>query len=158
TPNIIYGVINDGHGFVGFLNAMRVEGLAKFLAEPKVVTQSGHPAYIVSGGETPILTANQNGQSVTYKQFGTVVHFLPVVLGNGKINLQVRPEVSAKNDANSISIASGFGSTVVPGFDTQSVSATVEMEPCQTLAIGGLIQNSVNSIISRVPVLGDLPF
>lgn len=31
--------------------------------------------------------------SVSFKQFGTVVNFLPIVLGNGKIHLEVRPEL-----------------------------------------------------------------
>ena len=32
------------------------------------------------------------------------------------------------------------------------------MEVGQTLAIGGLIQNSITAQVSKVPILGDLPF
>jgi pilus assembly protein CpaC len=159
SPNLILGIANDKQGFFGFLQAMRVEGLAKVLAEPRVVTLSGVEAYIVSGGETPILTVSGLGApTVTYKQFGTVVRFIPTVLGNGKIRLKVAPEVSRRNDANSLTIQSSIGVTSVPGFETQKVDATVEIESGQTLVLGGLIQSTVNASTNKVPVLGELPF
>ena len=157
-PNIIFGVFNDQLGFAGYLRALRTEGLAKVISEPKVVTLSGRPAYIVSGGETPILTSSgQGAPTVTYRQFGTVVNFLPIVLGNGKIHLEVRPEISNINRANSIEIPSANGTTSVPGFDTRSAQVAVQIEDGQTLAIGGLIQNTVNATNVKVPVVGDLP-
>src|SRR5262249_4831914 len=146
-------------GFVGFLQALRTEGLAKFIAEPKVVTLSGRPAYIADGGETPILTSSgQGAPSVTYKTFGTLVNFLPIVLGNGKIHLEIRPEVSNLNAAAGISINTGLSVTQVPGFDIRLVQVAVQIEDGQTLAIGGLIQNSINTTVSKVPILGDIPF
>jgi pilus assembly protein CpaC len=157
-PNLIFGLVNDRQGFLGVLNALRQEGIAKLLSEPRLVTLSGQEAYIVSGGETPILTASFNGPTVSYKTFGTVLHFLPIVSAEGRILLQVRPEVSNRNQANDVSITSGIGTTVVPGFDTQTAWVVVEMEPGQTLAIGGLITHRVNGTTRKVPVLGDLPF
>lgn len=158
NPNLSFGVIDNRNGFTGFLQALRAEGLTKILAEPRVVTLSGRPAYVVSGGETPILTSSgQGAPSVSYKQFGTVVNFLPIVLDDGRIHLEVRPELSNINNANSITIA-GITPTVVPGFDTRSAQVAVQMEDGQTLAIGGLIQNRINANTSKVPILGDLPF
>jgi pilus assembly protein CpaC len=156
--NLPFGVLNSNGSFMGFLQALRTESLAKIMAEPRVTTLSGRPAFIVSGGETPILTsAGIGAPSVSYKQFGTVVHCLPIVLGNGKIHLEVRPEISQLDPTLNVSIA-GATPTVVPGFRTRSVQATVQIEDGQTLAIGGLIQNTVTGTINRVPVLGDLPF
>src|SRR5262249_18281822 len=116
TPNAIFGIANDKQSFVGFLNALRTEGLAKIYAEPHVVTLSGRPGHIVSGGETPILTTSGTGApNVSYKQFGTVVNFLPIVLEDGKIHLEVRPEISRINAANGINLPSSIGTTNVPG-------------------------------------------
>src|SRR5262249_55028822 len=93
--NIPFGVLNGNSSVMGFLQLLRTEGLTKILAEPRVTTLSGRSAQIVSGGQTPILTATGLGAStVDYKSFGTVVNFLPVVLGNGKIHLEVSPEFS----------------------------------------------------------------
>ncbi len=155
--NIPFGVLNNNGSFLGFLQALRSESLLKIMAEPRVTTLSGRPAYIVSGGETPILTSGGTGApSVSYKQFGTVVHVLPIVLGNGKIHLEVRPEISEPDPTLNVTIA-GLTPTVVPGFRTRSVQATVQIDDGQTLAIGGLIQTNVTGTINRVPLLGDLP-
>ena len=48
--------------------------------------------------------------------------------------------------------------TSVPGFDVRSAKVTVEMEDGQTLAIGGLIQNTIQAQNTKVPILGDIPF
>ena len=56
---------------------------------------SGRPAQFNEGGEIPILVPQGLGQvAIEYKPFGTQVDFLPIVLGNGKIRLEVRPRVS----------------------------------------------------------------
>ncbi len=158
TPNAVFGIFNNKEAFFGYLQALTTEGLAKLITEPRVITLSGRPAWIVSGGETPILTTSGTGApSVTYKTFGTIVNFLPIVLGNGKIHLEVRPEISALNQAAGISITSAGGTTTVPGFDVRSAQVAVQMEDGQTLAIGGMIQNTVNAQNTKVPILGDIP-
>ncbi len=158
AANIPFAVLNSQNSFLGFLQALRTENLAKIIAEPRVVTLSGRPAFIISGGETPLLTSGgQGAPSISYKQFGTVVHFLPTVLGNGKIHLEVRPEISDIDPTLGISIP-GVTPTIVPGFRTRSAQVAIQIEDGQTLAIGGLIQNNVTATITKVPVLGDLPF
>jgi pilus assembly protein CpaC len=155
--NLAFGLTSANHNFNGFIQALRSEGLAKVLVDTRATTLSGKPAQIVSGGQTPILTSSGVGApSVQYKPFGTVVNFLPIVMGN-KIHLEVRPEVSALNAANGIFI-NGVTPTQIPGFTNRSAQVAVQLEDGQTLAIGGLIQNTINSSIQKVPVLGDLPF
>src|SRR5260370_9327075 len=82
------------------------------------------------------------------------MNFLLVVLGNGRIHLEVEPEVSTLNAA--------FGTTIngtnVPGRDTQRVHTTVELEDGQTFVIGGLIQHDTVGSTTKVPILGDMPF
>lgn len=153
TSNIIFGV-NDGN-FFGFLDALRNEGLAKFLACPKLVTMSGKPAQFLSGGRLAVPEPSGLGtNAVRFENFGTQLNFLPIVLGNGKILLEVEPIVNIVNQANGTVIAG----TAVPGFDTQQLHATVELEAGQTFAIGGLIQTTINATTIKVPLLGDLPF
>jgi Flp pilus assembly secretin CpaC len=154
--NVPFGVLNSNGGTIGFLNALRTEGLTKVLAEPRVTTLSGRPGRIVAGGETPVVLAGTAGSvpSVEYKPFGTIVNFLPVVKANGKIYLEVRPEVSDIDPAVGINV----GGINAPGFKTRSAQVSVEIEDGQTLAIGGLIQTKVGAQISRVPFLGDIPF
>lgn len=142
--------------FFGALQALRTEGVAKFLAEPRVVTQTGRPAFFRAGGQQAILsgTSGITGPGVQLVPFGTEVEVLPIVYGNGQIWLDINPRVT--------NVSAGLGITVnganSPGFTEQSVRSTVLLESGQTFAIGGLIQNSVQASANKVPVLGDLPF
>lgn len=153
--NLFLGVVTNSGSFLGFLQALKDEGLAKILTQPKVVTLSGRPAAFVSGGEVPVPEPQGLGTiSVRYRPFGTTVNFLPIVLGNGKIYLEVEPEVSRIDSANSITLSG----TVIPGFATQRVRAAVEIEAGQTLAIGGLIEHETQAATSKTPILGEIPF
>jgi pilus assembly protein CpaC len=75
-------------------------------------------------------------------------------MGNGRIHLEVEPEVSNLNPA----FGTAISGTIVPGRDTQRVHTTVELEDGQTFAIGGLIQRNIIGTTTKVPILGDLPF
>jgi pilus assembly protein CpaC len=153
--NAFFGVIGNGATFLSFLQALRDEEVTKLLAEPRLVTVSGKPASFLSGGEQAVPVPAGLGQvGVQFEEFGTRLNFLPIVMGDGRIHLEVEPEVSALSQANGTSIQG----TVVPGRTTQRVHTTVDIEPGQTLVIGGLIQHTVNGNTQKVPVLGDLPY
>jgi pilus assembly protein CpaC len=157
--NIVFGAVNQDGAFFGFLQALRTDGFATIQAEPKVVTLSGRPAQFVSGGETPILTTSgQGAPNVTYKTFGTTITVLPIILGGGKIHLEIAPLISTLNQANGITIVGGNSNVQVPGFNTQGAQVSIQLEDGQTIAIGGLIQHTRNATNSKVPVLGDIPF
>jgi pilus assembly protein CpaC len=153
--NFFLSLFNDNQLFLGLLQALRNENLAKILAQPKLVTLSGRSARLLSGGQQAIPeTAGLGSVSVRFEPFGTQLSVLPIVMGNGKIYMEIEPEVSNIDP----SVGTTIAGTSVPGRSTQSVHTTVEMEDGQTLAIGGLIQNTITASTQKVPVLGDLPF
>ncbi len=154
NANLQLGIVPAG--FFGALRAFRSEGVAKFLAEPKVVTQSGRPAFFRAGGQQATLgpASGINGPGVPLVPFGTELEVVPIVYGNGKIWLEIAPRVS--NVSQGLGIVTAFGPT--PGFTEQTVRSAVMLENGQTFAIGGLIQTSVQATNSKVPVLGDLPY
>src|SRR5262245_15126301 len=153
--NLFLGAIKNSGGFIGFLQALETQGLAKTLAEPRLVSLSGRQASFLDGGEQAIPVPAGLGQvGVQFEEFGTRLNFVPIVLGNGKIHLEVEPEVSVLDAAAGTVI----GGTVVPGRTTQRVRTTVELEAGQTFVIGGLIQHIVTGTTIKVPCLGDLPF
>lgn len=149
------GIIGNAAGFIGFLQALEREGVAKVIGQPRLVTKSGTPASFLDGGEQAVPVPAGLGQvGVQFEEFGTRLNFLPLVLGNGRIHLEVEPEISILDAGAGTNIA---GATV-PGRATQRVHASVEMESGQTLAIGGLIQRISRSTANKVPLLGQLPF
>ena len=79
---------------------------------------------------------------------------VPVILGNGRLRLQVQPEVSERDFANSVTIAG----QIIPGLTTRRVNTEVEMKFGQTLMIAGLISSRQTADTNKVPFLGELPW
>jgi pilus assembly protein CpaC len=161
-PEIAFGIFNNQQSFLGFLEALRTENLVKLMAQPKVCTLSGRPANFVSGGEqaVPTLASGSAGggavSGVDFKPFGTTVSCLPLVLGGGKIYLEVEPEFTFP-DPDPLFSAPVNGGQVF-GRTTQRVKTSAILEDGQTMAIGGMIFHNVNGTATKLPVLGDLPF
>jgi len=138
--------------FSAALNLMEDEGLAKTLAEPRLVTQSGQEASFLAGGEFPIPVPQDNGNiTIQYKEFGVALVFTPVVLSDGRISLRVAPSVSEVVGAQAVE---GF---VVPNLSTRKLETTVQLQDGQTLALAGLLQDNFRDNVSKIPGLGDLP-
>lgn len=154
--NIFLSIFTSSQSVFLFLQALRDNNLAKLMAEPHVVTMSGKPANFLSGGDQAVPEVSGFGGTagVRFVPFGTQLQVLPIVLGNGKIYLEIEPEVSALDPANGVSI----GGFTVPGRSTQRVHTSVMLEDGQTFVIGGLIQSSLQGNTTKLPVLGDIPF
>ena len=142
-----------------YLKALSRDRYIRMLAEPNLVALSGEQASFLVGGEFPIPivqgTSTGGGSTVTveYKKFGVQLTFRPEVLGNGRIRLEVAPEVSDLSEEGSILIG-GFS---VPGITTRRSQTTVELESGETFAMAGLLSTRSQGTIERVPLLGDLP-
>jgi pilus assembly protein CpaC len=155
SPNLTLSLLNSEEALDVAMKALKSEGLTKIMAQPSVTTLSGKSATLLSGGQQAIPQSGGLGTTtVTFQDFGTTLDILPIVLGTGKIRLEVQPEVSQLSSIGAVQ-ANG---TTVQGRITQRVHTTVEIEPGQTLVIGGLIQNTVIGTATMVPVLGELPF
>jgi pilus assembly protein CpaC len=141
-----------------FIDALKEEGLLKVLAEPTLITLSGKTANFLAGGEFPIPVPQSSGGggttiTIEYKPFGVGLNFTPTVLSNKKINMQVAPEVSDLDFSNALT-TSGF---VVPAITTRRVSTVIELADGQSFAIAGLLKDTVREIVSKFPLLGDIP-
>ena len=152
---IAFGILNGSNAFFGFVEGLREYNLVKVLAEPTVTTVSGRPASFSVGGEFPIAVPQSLGvTAIEYRSFGTRVDVVPIVLGNGKIRLEVRPEVSEIDPTRSVVLQN----VNIPGLRTRWVDTAVEMSSGQTLALAGLIQTQVEAQNRGLPFLADLPW
>lgn len=130
------------------------EGLITVLAEPNLTAMSGETASFLAGGEFPIPVAQDGGTtSIEFRQFGVGLSFTPTILGERRVNLKVRPEVSQLNAAGSIQ-ANGFN---IPSLTTRRAETTVELGSGQSFAIAGLLQNTTNQNLSDVPGIKEVP-
>jgi len=143
------------------LNMQKTDGLIKVLAEPSIMAISGQTGSFLAGGKIfiPVSTAGTNGDryvTLEEKEFGVSVNFTPTVLGNGRINLRVRPEVSELNQAG-VTITGINGSAVLPSFTSRRAETTVQLMDGQSFAIGGLIKNNTATNVKAFPFLGEIP-
>jgi pilus assembly protein CpaC len=151
-PTLTFSAVNSASSFLGVLGALRQNDLAKILSEPTLVTQSGRPAYFNVGGEIPYAVSQGLGAvSVEWKNYGTRLDFVPFVLGNGRIRLEVRPSVSEVD--NTRSTVSG-----VPAIKIREQDTGVEIDAGQTLAIGGLVQTRIEAQNRGLPFVSDVPY
>jgi pilus assembly protein CpaC len=139
----------------------KTDGLVKVLAEPSVMAISGQTGSFLAGGKIfiPVATTTDGGaRTVTLeeKEFGVSVRFTPTVLGGGRINLRVLPEVSELN-AGGVTITGLAGNAVMPSFTTRRAETTVQLMDGQSFAIGGLIKNNTTSSVKAFPFLGEIP-
>ncbi|WP_321325647.1 type II and III secretion system protein family protein [Thiomicrorhabdus sp.] len=148
------GINPTGSDLFGVLSILEGRNLARVLAKPELIVQSGETASFLVGGEVPIPVAQrQDTITVEYKEFGVRLRFSPIITESGEIQMTVAPEVS------NIDSSAGYqaGSIVVPGFRSRKTNTTITMKPGQSFVIGGLIQDNLRSSVSKVPFLGDIP-
>ena len=149
-----FGVLNGNTRFFGFLEALQQNRIARILAEPNLVAVSGRPAQFNVGGEFPVLIPQSLGTtSIEYKPYGTQVDFLPIVLGNGNIRLEVRPRISEIDPARSVEL-NGFN---IPALTVRQVDTAVEMNAGQTFALAGLVQERSETVKRGIPYVSDVP-
>ena len=150
-----FGIMDGNSSFFGVLEALRQDNLMKVLAEPNLVTVSGRPAFFNAGGEFPILVPQSLGTvSIEYKKFGTQVDFVPIVLANSAIRLEVRPRISEIDNTRSVTT----NGNTIPGLNVREVDTGVEMKAGQVLAIAGLVSTRVESETRGVPFIRDIPY
>jgi pilus assembly protein CpaC len=140
------------------IKALANQNVLQILAEPNVLAMNGREASFVSGGEFPFPNLQGGGGgvgqvTVSFKEFGIRIRFLPTITPRGTIRLHVAPEVSSLDFANSLSIS---GATV-PALDTRRVETEVELQNGQSFAIAGLLDNRTTESLSKIPGLANIP-
>ena len=140
----------DGDDISLGIRYLQQHGVLRILSEPTLVTMSGRPATFVAGGEfavpTVVGTAGLNAVTTDFRSFGAIISFLPVVIDKDRIRLEVAPEFSQINSELQV------GDT--PGLDIRAVTTTVELREGQTLAIAGLLDDTMRAdAIGNVPIV-----
>ena len=121
------------------------------LAEPNLTALSGQEAKFLAGGEVPIPVAQEDGvTTIEFKPFGVELNFIPRVVEDGVINLELAAAVSSIDSANAITT----GGLTVSAFRRRDTSTTVALRDGQSFAIAGLLQDDFRDNNAQVPWLG----
>jgi pilus assembly protein CpaC len=147
TSSCIWSV-KDRKAVLSFLEALRDVHMATIEAEPHLVTLSGHPATLRSGGETAAPTVNGIGVTAGVQSvpFGTSLTCLPIVQGDKKeIYLEIDVEVS-KLDPAGDSRRSQRRNSRRP--ESERMKTAITIQDGKTLAIGGMISQQEGEAIT----------
>jgi len=141
------------------IKAMQEKSLLQILAEPNVLTESGKDGNFVAGGEFPYPVVQPSGAggvpvvTIQFRPYGVQLTFTPTLTPDGLIHLHVKPEVSALDFTNAVTIA-GY---LIPALSTRRVESEMELQDGQSFAIAGLVDNRVQEQLSKIPGIGDVP-
>jgi pilus assembly protein CpaC len=159
------GVTFPGGTFEGVIDALASDNLAHIVAEPTLTTLSGTEANFIVGGQFPVPVDQSTAAAgsvptvtVEFKNYGVQLSFTPTVFSDGRIALQVAPQLSQISSANSFTSTTGTSaSLVIPGLTVQAASSTVILGSGQGMAMAGLLEDTTNETDNAVPALGEIP-
>ena len=139
------------------IKALESKRLLESLAEPNLLTTDGKPASFISGGEFPFPMV-QGGASVgtvtiSFREYGIRINFLPRITPRGTVQLAVTPEVSALDFANAVN----FQGFTIPALSTRRINTEVELESGQSFVIAGLLDNTMTETLNKIPGLSNIP-
>ena len=160
---VVSGTINiPGLGEVlnlGVLaRALESDANANILSTPNLLTMDNEEAKIVVGQNVPFITGQyaQTGSTTTPSPFQTIerrdvgltLKVRPQVSEGGSIKMQIYQEISSLRPTTT-------ATDVIT--DMRSIDSTVLVDDGRIIVLGGLIQDSMQDGVDKVPVLGDIP-
>ena len=143
------------------VQALEQQNLMQILAEPNLIVLDGSEASFLAGGEFPFPTITSTPTAggiapvvtVQFRKFGVQLDFTPTVTSTGAIHLKVKPEVSALDFDNAVTL-NGY---LIPALSTRVAETEVVLKDGESFAIAGLIDNRVTDIVNKIKYLGDIP-
>jgi type II secretory pathway component GspD/PulD (secretin) len=143
------------------LEVLSTVGETKILSNPHIATEEGKEATInvitrQPYSETTTTTttaATTESTAFTFVDVGVKLNVTPTINSDGYISMLIKPEVS--------SITSFFPSEAaeqrVPVIETSNAESTVLIKDGTTIIIAGMIKDTKQKSVNKVPVLGDVP-
>ncbi|ADQ14859.1 type II secretion system protein GspD [Halanaerobium hydrogeniformans] len=138
-----------------FFRALDETSDSKTLANPRLMTLNGETANMAILDEVPyrVVEINDDGsrtETFEYAEAGVDIEFTPWITENKEIELSIKPRVSSFTQ---VTTAAG----APPALRSREVETMLRLNDGETLAIGGLIQTDQDGVITKIPLLGDIP-
>ena len=141
-------------------HALAVAGKLDVLSRPYILTSDNQEANILVGQEVPFITNTRidalGGQvnTIQYQDIGIILDVTPHINPDGLVVMDVAPQISSQSD-QTVPIQAGVNA---PVFNQRSAQSRVAIRDGETIVIGGLMQDQKTQTITKVPILGDIPY
>ena len=132
------------------ISALEAEGKGKIVSSPRVITADQQKAIIEQGEEIPYQVATSSGAtSIVFRKANLKLEVTPQITPEGNVIL----DVDITKDSRGTSAGSaGFA------INTKHVKTQVLVENGGTVVIGGIFEQLEREDVSKVPLLGDIPY
>ncbi len=132
------------------LSALEKENKGEIIASPRITTANQQEAYIEQGVEIPYQQAASSGATaVQFKKAVLSLTVTPHITPDDRIILDL---VVTQDTVSEVTNGQA------PAIDTQRIGTQVLVNNGETIVLGGIYQQSVIKTVSKVPVLGDVPY
>ncbi len=150
TPSITANPLN----ITAVLKALDKKGLLNILSTPNILTSDNKEAEINVGENVPFQGAATQSTigtttSVERKDIGINLKIKPQISEGDYIRMDINQEISAVKDSK--------GQAIDLITTKRSAKTSVVVKSSETVAIGGLIQDTEEETVNKVPLLGDIP-
>ena len=137
------------------LSALEADTRGKVISSPRVVTADNQKAAIEQGTEIPYVTPGSANSpaTVAFKKAVLRLEVTPQITPDNRIIMTV--EVRKDNVGQFVDLGGGFR---VPSIDTRNVITQIHINNGDTAVIGGIFEETITNDVTKVPVLGDIPF
>jgi len=150
SPGVTASPIN----IASLLKALDKNGLLNILSTPNILTSDNKEAEINVGENVPFQgSATQSTigttTSVERKDIGINLKIKPQISEGDYIRMDINQEISAVKDSK--------GQAIDLVTTKRSARTSIVVKDKETVVIGGLIQDTEEETVSKVPFLGDIP-
>jgi MSHA type pilus biogenesis protein MshL len=162
TPGGFTLALNSGD-FSALLNAFAAQGKVNVLQSPRVTAMNNQPAVIRIGTQDVFFTTTtqigEQGQilqtTVTPQSIteGVVLSVTPQISADGIIHMSINPTITER-----AGVATSRLGDQVPIVNVRETDSLVRVRQGETIVIAGMMQDSATADVSKVPLLGDVPF
>lgn len=152
-----FGAERDNRLFGLIINAVKTDAGSSLLSTPSILTLDNEEARIMVGQEVPITTGevlsgnNDNPfRTIDRQDVGIQLTVRPQINSGGGITLGLKQEVSSVNGT----VSSNNDELVL---NKREVETNVVVDDGAMVVLGGLLDQSNEARLEKIPVLGDIP-
>jgi general secretion pathway protein D len=148
--------------FSALIDASKTNSDVNILSAPRLLTSDNEEAEIIVGANVPIITERltdtggsgglAQSVSVERQDVALTLRFTPQITEGNLVRLNVFQEITGIAQTQI-----GDVDSIGPTLTKRLLRNTVLAEDGQTVVLGGLIRSDVQDIVSKVPLLGDIP-
>ena len=145
-----------GTQYKAFLNAVQNDNRFKVLDTPRIFTSNNIKATIDVSTKVPYITSQSSAvlgagliSNYSFLPVGVILTVTPRVTASGEISMDI--DQSADD-------LQGYTSYNAPIVNHREATTTVSVKNGDTVILGGIIQHNKTRNVSKIPILGDIPF